>query len=135
MDAIYVSDTSANNYVRSNDLHAVANMSRKRSRFFPDLPTIFESVRMSPQDEWLMDFHGVVEDLGRILVVPPNVPKARLDFLRAVVKDTLSDPKLMADGEKSQRYVDYIAAEPTMKAVRSAITDLTPEQKKRVQGI
>ena len=135
MDSIYVSDTSANNYVRSNDLHAVANMSRRRSRFFPDLPTIFESVKMSAQDEWLMDFHGVVEDLGRILVVPPNMSKARLDYLRAVVKDTLSDSKLKEDGEKSQRYIDYIEAEPTMKAVRSAITDLTPDQKKRVQGI
>lgn len=135
MDAVFVSDTSANNYVRSNDLRAVANMSRNRSRFFPNVPTIYEAVKMTPEDEWLMDFHGTVQDLGRILIAPPKMAPARLDYLRTVVKDALADPKLMAEGEKSQRYVDYIDAEKTMQAVRRAISDVTPEQKKRVQSI
>ena len=135
MDAVFVSDTSANNYVRSTDLFAVANMSRKRSRFFPDLPTIYEAVKMTPEDEWLMDFHGTVQDLGRILITPPKVPQARMEFLRSIVKETLADPQLMAEGEKSQRYIDYIDAQETMKAVRKAIGDITPEQKKRVQAI
>ena len=135
MDAVFVSDTSANNYVRSTDLFAVANMSRKRSRFFPDLPTIYEAVKMTPEDEWLMDFHGTVQDLGRILITPPKIPSARMEFLRAIVKETLADPQLMAEGEKSQRYIDYIDAQETMKAVRKAIGDITPEQKKRVQAI
>lgn len=135
MDAVFVSDTSANNYVRSTDLFAVANMSRKRSRFFPDLPTIYEAVKMTPEDEWLMDFHGTVQDLGRILITPPKIPAARMEFLRGIVKETLADPQLMAEGEKSQRYIDYIDAQETMKAVRKAIGDITPEQKKRVQAI
>lgn len=135
MDAIYVSDTSANNYVRSNDMHAVANMSRKRSRFFPELPTIFDAVKLSPEDEWLMDFHGAMEDLGRILVAPPKMAPARLAYLQSVVKDALADPRLKEDGEKSQRYIDYIDAAATTKAVRAAITDVTPEQKKRVQTL
>ena len=48
MDAIYVSDTSAYNYVRSKGATAVATMSRDKSRFFKDLPTIFELVKLSP---------------------------------------------------------------------------------------
>ena len=135
MDAVFVSDTSANNYVRSNDLHAVANMSRQRSRFFPDVPTIYEAVKMTPDDEWLMDFHGTVQDLGRIMIVPPKMAPARLEYLRAMMKDTLADPKLRAEGEKSQRYIDYIDAEKTMQGVRRAITDITPAQKKRVQSV
>lgn len=135
MDSVFVSDTSANNYVRANDLHAVANMSRQRSRFFPDVPTIYEAAKLTPENEWLMDFHGTVQDLGRILITPPKIPQARMEFLRAAVKDTLADPKLREEGERSQRYIDYIDAEATMKAVRKAIADITPEQKKRVQAI
>ncbi len=135
MDSVFVSDTSANNYVRSSDLYPVANMSRTRSRFFPNIPTVYESVKLAPADEWLMDFHGSVQALGRILIAPPKMAPARAAFLRAAVKDALADPKLKADGEKSQRYIDYIDADQTMKAVRQAITDVTPEQKKRVQGI
>ncbi|MBX9757670.1 MAG: hypothetical protein K2Y29_02760 [Beijerinckiaceae bacterium] len=135
MDAVFVSDTSANNYVRSTDLFAVANMSRQRSRFFPDVPTIFEAVKMTPDDEWLMDFHGTVQDLGRIMLVPPKMAPARLEYLRAVMKDTLADPQIRAEGEKTQRYIDYIDAEKTLQGVRRAITDITPEQKKRVQQV
>lgn len=135
MDAVFVSDTSANNYVRSNDLHAVANMSRNRSRFFPNVPTIYEAVKLSPEDAWLMDFHGSMQDLGRILLTPPKMAPARLEYLRSVISDALADPKLRAEGEKSQRYIDYIDAEKTMQAVRRSITDVTPEQKKRVQKI
>jgi tripartite-type tricarboxylate transporter receptor subunit TctC len=135
MDAVFVSDTSANNYVRSNDMIGVANMSRTRSRFFPDLPTVYEAVKLAPEDEWLLDFHGSAQDLGRILIAPPKIPPARLAFLRATVKDSLADPQLKAEGEKSQRYVDFIDADKTMQAVRRVITDVTPEQKKRVQGI
>ncbi|MDP2357684.1 MAG: tripartite tricarboxylate transporter substrate-binding protein [Beijerinckiaceae bacterium] len=135
MDAVFVSDTSANNYVRSNDLHAVANMSRTRSRFFPDVPTIYEAVKLTPDDEWLMDFHGTVQDLGRILIAPPNMAPARLAYLRAMIKDTLADPKLRSEGEKTQRYIDFIDADKTMQNVRRAISDITPAQKKRVQMI
>ncbi len=135
MDAVFVSDTSANNYVQSNDLRAVANMSRQRSPFFKDLPTIFEAATLTPDEEWLFDFHGSLHALGRILIAPPNIPQGRLEFLRGAVKDALADPKLKAEGEKSQRFVDYIDAEKTLQAVRRAITDVTPEQKKRVQGI
>jgi tripartite-type tricarboxylate transporter receptor subunit TctC len=135
MDAVFVSDTSANNYVRSNDLHAVANMSRTRSRFFPDLPTIYEAAKLAPDDEWLMDFHGSMQDLGRIMIVPPKMAPARIEYLRSVMRDTLADEKLKAEGEKTQRYIDYIDAEKTMQIVKRAVTDVTPAQKKRVQTV
>jgi tripartite-type tricarboxylate transporter receptor subunit TctC len=135
MDAIYVSDTSANNYVKSGQTKAVATMARKKSRFFPNQPTIFEAVKLTPDQEWLFDFRAAVEDLGRILVVPPGVPPARLAVLHTAVKKALTDPDLIAEGEKSQRYVDYEDAETTRKRANAVVTELTPEQKARVKGI
>ena len=135
MDSIYVSDTSANNYVKAGDLRALANTSRKKSRFFPDLPTIYESVKLSPEDEWLLDFHATMEDLGRILVMPGDVPPARLAFINAAVARAMKDPALIADGEKSQRYIDFIGPEATRQSVHQAIGGLTPEQKKRVLSV
>ena len=135
MDAIYVSDTSANNYVKAGDLRAIANMARRKSRFFPDLPTVYEMEKLSPEAQWLFDFHGTVEDLGRILIMPANIPAARLAFVNAAVARALKDPALIAEGEKSQRYVDFIGPEETRKAVNSAIGQLTPEQRKTVQSV
>jgi tripartite-type tricarboxylate transporter receptor subunit TctC len=135
MDAIYVSDTSANNYVKAGQNKAVATMARKKSRFFPNQPTIFEAVKLTPDQEWLFDFRANVEDLGRILVVPPNVPPARLSFMQETVRKALTDPALVAEGEKSQRYIGYEDAETTRKRTLAVVTELTPEQRAHVKGI
>jgi tripartite-type tricarboxylate transporter receptor subunit TctC len=135
MDAIYVSDTSANNYVKSGQNKPIATMARKRSRFFPDQPTIFEAVNLTPDQQWLFDFRANVEDLGRILVVPPGLPPARLAFMQEAVKKALTDPALVAEGEKGQRYFGYEDADTTRKRTLAVVTELTPEQRARVKAI
>lgn len=135
MASLYVSDTSANNYVRAGDVRPVANMSRKRSRFFPDLPTVFETEKLSAEAEWLLDFHSTVQDLGRIISMPPNIPSARRAFLQEAARLTLTDKELIAEGEKSQRYIDYFDAETTSKNVDKVINQLTTEQRARVRKV
>jgi tripartite-type tricarboxylate transporter receptor subunit TctC len=135
MDAIYVSDTSANNYVASGQQRVIAAMGRAKSRFFPDAPTIFEAVKLTSDQQWLFDFRGKLEDLGRILLVPPNMPPGRLATLQAAVKQTLNEPTLVAEGEKSQRYIDYLDAAATRKNAQDVVTNISPEQRKRVQDI
>lgn len=135
MDALYVSDTSAYNYVRSGSAKAVATMSREKSRFFKDLPTIFELAKLSPDQAWWFDFRATLDDLGRILVTPPDLQPAHLAFLQNAVKTTLTDPALVAEGEKTNRYIAYQDAEATKKKVMSVVASLTPAQKKQAQTI
>jgi hypothetical protein len=42
---------------------------------------------------------------------------------------------LVAEGEKSQRYINYLDAATTRKNAQDVVTDITPEQRKRVQAI
>ncbi len=135
MDAMYVSDTSAYNYVRSKGATAVATMSREKSRFFKDLPTIFELAKLSSEQAWWFDFRATLDDLGRILVTAPTVPADRLKFLQDGVKKALTDEKLVAEGEKTNRYIAYQDAEATRKKVLSVVASLTPAQKKQAQDI
>lgn len=135
MDSIYVSDTSANNIAKSGNAHAVAAIGRKPSRFFPTTPTVFDAVKLDAEAAWLLDFRAAAEDLGRILVLPPKVPQARLEFMRDAVKRTLSDPVLLAEGERSQRYVGYLDAALTIKNVEAVLGAPSPEQKAKVKAI
>jgi tripartite-type tricarboxylate transporter receptor subunit TctC len=135
MDSLYVSDTSAYNYVRSKGAKAIATMSREKSRFFKDLPTIFEQVKLTPDQAWWFDFRATLDDLGRILVTTPGVPADRLAFLQNAVKTTLTDPGLIAEGEKTNRYIAFQDAEATRKKVMSVVASLTPAQKKQAQTI
>ncbi len=135
MDALYVTDTSANHYIQANGLIPLATIGRNRSRFFPDLPTIFEATNLDADQQWLFDFRHVVQSLGRILVVPPGMTDSRLAFLEAAVQKAVSDPNFVAEGDKRQLYTDYVDAAGTRKNAMSIVTNVTPEQRKLVQKV
>jgi tripartite-type tricarboxylate transporter receptor subunit TctC len=135
MDALYVTDTSANTYVRSNGLVPLATIGRNRSRFFPDLPTIFEAAKLDAEQEWIFQFRHLAQSLGRILLVPPGLPESRSTYLEAAVAKATSDPAFLAEGEKRQLYTDYVDAAGTRKNALSIVSAVTPEQRKLVQDI
>ena len=135
MDALYVPESSANNFVKAKQNWALATISRTKSRFFPDRPTIFEAAKMDPDRIWVMDFLANVEKLGRILMAPPGIPPARLAYLQEAVKQTLHNPQLIADGEKAERIIEYLDPVSTHQNAVAAVGSVTPEQKARVLKI
>jgi tripartite-type tricarboxylate transporter receptor subunit TctC len=135
MDALYVPESSANNFVKAKQNWALATISRTKSRFFPDRPTIFEAARMDADGTWVMDFLANVEKLGRILIAPPGIPPARLAYLQEAVKQTLHDPQLIADGEKAERIIEYLDPVSTSQNAVAVVGGVTPEQKARVLKI
>jgi len=90
---------------------------------------------MDADQQWLFDFHSGVEDLGRIMILPPGMPPARLAYLQAAVKETLHNPQLIADGERSERIIEYLDPVSTQKNAMKVVSNVTPEQRKRVQDI
>jgi tripartite-type tricarboxylate transporter receptor subunit TctC len=135
MDALYVPESSANNFVKAKQNWALATISRERSRFFQDRPTIFEAVRMDADGTWVMDFLANVEKLGRILIAPPGIPPARLAHLQDAVKETLHNPQLIADGERAERIIEYLDPASTHRNAVAVVGGVTAEQKARVLKI
>ncbi len=135
MDALYVPELSANNFVKAKQNWALATISHTKSRFFPDRPTIFEAARMDADGLWVMDFLANVEKLGRILIAPPGIPPARLAYLQAAVKETLHNPQLIADGERAERIIEYLDPVSTHRNAVAVVGSVTPEQKARVLKI
>jgi tripartite-type tricarboxylate transporter receptor subunit TctC len=136
MDALYVSETSAFNYVRAKNAKALATVNRKRSILFPDLPTIFEQLpNLTAEQAWWIDMHSTIESLGRILVAPPGTPKARVDELVAVTHKILSDPKVVEAGAKKKRFIKYIPAAEAKAAMMKVLGSMGAEQKARVKKV
>jgi tripartite-type tricarboxylate transporter receptor subunit TctC len=136
MDALYVSETSAYNYVRGKNAKAIATMNRKRSILFPNLPTVFEQLpNLTAEQQWYIDYRATVESLGRILVAPPGTPRHRADELRTAAHNILSDPKVVAQGAKKKRFIKYIPAGEAKAALLKVLAAVTPEQKARIKKI
>ena len=132
MDALYVPESSANHFVKAKQNWALATISRTKSQFFRDRPTVFEATKIDPARVWAMDFLANLEGTGRLLMAPPGIPPARLAYLQAAVKETLQIPQLIAEGEKMERIIEYLDPAATHKNVVTVVGDVTPEQKARV---
>jgi tripartite-type tricarboxylate transporter receptor subunit TctC len=132
MDAVYVPESSANHFVKSKQNWALATISRTKSQFFQDRPTIFEATKIDPDRVWAMDFLSNLEGTGRLLMAPPGMPPARLAYLQAAVKETLHNPQLRAEGERMERIIEYTDPASTLKTVSAVVANITPEQKARV---
>ena len=61
-----------------------------------------------------------------------RIPPARLAYLQAVVKETLHNPQLIAEGERMERIIEYVDPASTHKNVVSVVSGISPEQKARV---
>jgi tripartite-type tricarboxylate transporter receptor subunit TctC len=118
--------------VKSKQNWALATISRTKSQFFPDRPTIFEAAKIDPDRMWAMDYLANLEGLGRLLIAPPGIPPARLAYLQAAVKETLHNPQLISEGEKMERIIEYLDPADTHKNVVAVVGDVTPEKKARV---
>lgn len=134
-DALNITDSSAHQYVQSNGLLPLATISRVRTRYFPDLPTIFEAVKLDADQEYLFNFRHMIQSFGRVLVVPPGLSRGRLAFMEAAVKKTVTDPEFLAEGDKRQLYTDYLDGATTSKNALGLVENVTPDQKKRVKAI
>ncbi len=135
MDSLYIADTSALNYTNTGDSRVIASVNRKRSRFYKDIPTVFEAFKVPPENAWLIDFHAAIEDLSRIIVLPPGMSASRLSHMQNAVKTVLTDKDFIAEGEKSQRYIHFVDAPTTQTAVGKVVSNLTEEQLKTVRRI
>jgi tripartite-type tricarboxylate transporter receptor subunit TctC len=135
MDALYVSDSSAAQYVKAGNAKPLAAMGSVRSKLLPDTPTIYEQVQMNDEQRWWFDFRESINDLGRILVTTPGVPADRLTFLRQAVKNALTDPALIEEGAKTQRFVEFQEPEVARKLAVKALGDATPDMRERVRKV
>ena len=135
LDALYVSDASAYTYDKAGEARAFATAARNRSKVLPNVPTMFEAVKLTAEQEWWLDFRAALNDLGRILVTAPDTPPERLAHLRAAIKKVLSDPEVIAEGAKSQRMIDFRDGETAHRTTVKLLTGLTPEQKSRVREV
>ena len=135
VDGLYVSETSAFNYVKSGNAKAITTWNRKRSVLFPDLRTITEVLPLTDDQLWWLDVRNTIEGLGRMLVAPPSAPKARVDSLRAAAHAILSDQAVVEEGNKKKRFIKYIEASEADKMVRRVLTELSPKETANIRNL
>jgi tripartite-type tricarboxylate transporter receptor subunit TctC len=135
MDAIYVSETSAHTYATTGGARPVMVMGRARSRHFPQTPSVFDVAELDAPARWLLEFRTALDELGRILVVPPHMPPRRLAALQAAVAAALADPALIAEGARTQRHIGFIDAVRTRRNVEKVLAEPSSAQRAEIRAL
>ena len=138
MDATILVDDSSARYAEGGQLRPLVVMSREHSQLMPGVPTIFEAAggRIDAEAAWWLDFREDVRKVGRLLIMPPNTPADKVDYMRQIAKQVLTDPQALAAFEKMQQPALY--GEPAeMAAIIQRLVGggLTPERQKEVKFV
>lgn len=96
-----------------------------------DLPLISDVIKnpekLAGYKAWVAKY-----ELEHPFIVPPGVPKERLEVLQQAFKATIEDPKFLADARKSKLYIHYVSPAAIHKELND-IYALSPELKKELQ--
>ena len=135
LDAMYVTDASAANYEKGQQARVIGIGARKRSALLPQVPTLYEALKLTPEQEWWLDFRTDLNQYGRVLLTMPGIPADRLAHLRAAIGKVLTDPAVIAEGAKTQRFIEYRDAATMQKLAQKLVGQLTPERKSQVREV
>ena len=72
----------------------------------PELPSMFDFAKTEEQRA-LMRFVFSSTEFGRPYVLPPDVPKDRVEAMRKAIADTLADPELIAEAARIKLDMSY----------------------------
>jgi tripartite-type tricarboxylate transporter receptor subunit TctC len=99
-----------------------------------DLPLIPEVIREKADKDGLAVYRawGGQYEFQRPWVVPPGVPKDRLEILRKGFAATFKDKEFLAEAEKSKLFLDYVSADAIYGHVKD-ILDISPKAKEDLQ--
>lgn len=121
VDGTILVDDSASRYSEGSQLRPLAVISRERANLMPDVPTIFEQVKLDAEAIWWLDFREDLRKIGRLLIVPPGMSKERLAYLRNVTKKVLTDKDALAEFEQRNQPALYGDPEEMTKLVTKAL--------------
>lgn len=95
-----------------------------------NLPTFKEAIK-DPKKYAIYENWAFQMDFQRAYALPPGTPKDRLEILRKAFDQTLKDPDLLKDADKSKLVITAVPGQKVDKLVR-AILDMPPDVKEQL---
>jgi tripartite-type tricarboxylate transporter receptor subunit TctC len=135
VDGRVISDESAALYAASSGMRVLATLARKRSDSYPDVPTIFEAASLSADQSRLIEWRASIAGLGRVILATPGTPQERVDLLRNMLGEILTDPGFVAEVKKQNLSAAYVGAEQVRATVERAMATLDEKELARVKEI
>jgi tripartite-type tricarboxylate transporter receptor subunit TctC len=124
VDAVVTAESQVAAYMRSHPIVAVAILGARKAPLLPDVPVLLQHIQLTPEQSRWVRFRADIADFGRTLIVPGDTPAERVNFLQEAVEAVLTDPKVLSEGDRTNRPITYGSAAETRKLVDTTLTSL-----------
>jgi tripartite-type tricarboxylate transporter receptor subunit TctC len=115
VDSGLLSADSALQHIDS--IKPLALFGARRWKHLPDVPTLSEAAALPADKTWIVELREQIGEAQRAMVAAPDVPPDRVDYLRSVFAEVLTDPAVLDEGAKTNREIEYMSGADLQKLV------------------
>jgi tripartite-type tricarboxylate transporter receptor subunit TctC len=98
----------------------------KRWPHLPDVPTLSEATALPADKTWIVTLREQIGEAQRAMVAAPDVPADRVDYLRGVFAEVLTDPAVLEEGAKTNREIEYMSGADLQRLVGDLMQAVGP---------
>jgi tripartite-type tricarboxylate transporter receptor subunit TctC len=120
--------------LEAGDVRIVLQTIKKSHSDLQKVPRAFQYAKTDEARALLEIANGPYSLGTRPFTVPPGVPQDRLQLLQKAFMETLRDPELLAEANKSKIDIDPLDG-PSVAKMMSGLYDLSPEFKAKLANI
>jgi tripartite-type tricarboxylate transporter receptor subunit TctC len=81
----------------------------QRWRHLPDVPTLSEAATVPADKTWIVELREQIGEAQRAMVAAPEVPVDRVEYLRSIFTQILTDPAVIEEGARTNREIEYMS--------------------------
>jgi tripartite-type tricarboxylate transporter receptor subunit TctC len=126
VDSGLLSADSALPHVENKEIKPLALFGARRWAHLPDVPTLSEAAAVPADKAWIVDLRQQIGEAQRAMVAAPGVPADRVDYLRSVLGEVLTDPAVIEDGARTNREIEYLPGSELQRLVGDLMKAVGP---------
>jgi tripartite-type tricarboxylate transporter receptor subunit TctC len=111
---------------RIDSIKPLALFGSKRWSHLPDVPILTEVATVPADKMWIVTLREQIGEAQRALIAAPGVPRDRVDYLRRVLAEVLTDPTVVDAGAKTNREIEYMSGADLQKLVGDLMESAEP---------
>lgn len=134
-EAIVMTDTTVFTNTQDDQARAVGILGDEKSILFPDLGTLPEQISLSDEGKFWNTYRGNIAGIGRTVLSPPGMDEAMTEYLRGVWDDILTDPEVVAEGEKMGRLIIYASGTEVQGMVESVFGGDASQRQDEIEDV
>ena len=112
-------------WLKENKIAVIVQTGLQKEPDLPDVPLMTDLARNDTERQ-VLNFYSSLVALGRAIATGPGAPPARVAALRKAFDESLADPLLIADADKSGLEVRGLNGEKLQKVVETMVA--TPKE-------